>query len=162
MDEQLPQPPLPAEWAGEDGLKGAVRQSAKLIAKVMLAKGFVYGTVLSGTAGEDGPVDGASFVANGNARVLPPQPCLEPMVGVCMYQGEEVLVVGPWLLAFDQLSQHGFLSHEEVQQLKAAAKRVSRDYWRVISRKNEQTMAAWLAVQSSDSAASAERAAKTI
>ena len=37
---------------------------------------------------------------------------------------------------FDQLSLHGFLSEQEVGQLSAAAKRVERDLYRVISRHN--------------------------
>lgn len=129
--------------SAEDGLEVAVGQTAKLIAKVMCAKGFVYGTVLSGTAAEDHAVDGASFIANGHARVLPPFPCLEPMAGVCLYEGQEVLVIGPWLVTFDQLCTHGFLSEVEAQQLKTAARRVSRDFYRVLQRKNAAIRAEW-------------------
>ena len=125
----------------EDGLELAVRQSAQLIVKAVGAQGFVNGAVLSGAAGDDHPVDGASFVANGHAGVLAPSDSLAPMVGVCLHNGEQVMVIGPWLVSFDQLSLHGFLSEQEVQQLKAAAKTVERDLYRVLARKNAQIRA---------------------
>ncbi len=128
--------------AAENGLELAVRQAAQLIVKTVGAQGFVNGAVLPGTTADDHPVDGASFVANGNARVLSPFARLTPMVGVCMHEGEQVLVIGPWMVPFDQLSLHGFLSVDEVQQLKAAAKKIERDLYRTIARKNAQAVAA--------------------
>ena len=127
----------------EDGLELAVRQSAQLIVKAVGAQGFVNGAVLARTAGDDHPVDGASFVANGHAGVLAPSDSLAPMVGVCLHNGEQVMVIGPWLVSFDQLRLHGFLSEQEVQQLKAAAKTVERDLYRVLARKNAQIRAAY-------------------
>lgn len=120
----------------EDGLELAVGQSVQLITKAMTTKSLVKGAVLSGAAAEDHPVDMAGFVAHGNARVLPPLAALTPMVGMCLHEGEQVLVVGPWMVPLDQLSLHGFLSEQEVGQLSAAAKRVERDLYRVISRHN--------------------------
>lgn len=133
----------------EDGLELAVRQAAQLIVKAISAQGFVNGAVLARAAGDDRPVDGASFIANGHARVLAPSDSLTPLCGVCLHQGEQVLVIGPWLVSFDQLSAHGFLSEQEVSQLRLAARIVGRDFHRTLSRKNTAIRDEWEATHSS-------------
>lgn len=126
--------------AAEDGLELAVRQAAQLIVKAVPTKGIADRSVFPCPADADHPVDGASPVPNGNAGVLSPFASLRPMVGVARYQGNDVLVVGPWFVSFDQLSLHGYLSEEEVQQLRAAAKKTGRDLYRVIRRRNKEAI----------------------
>ena len=125
----------------EDGLEVAVREACQLILKAMPIEGIADGTVFPSPADAYHPVEGTDFVANSEAGVLAPFPCLRPMAGVAMYQGKQVLVVGPWFVSFDQLCLHGFLSSDEVTRLMAASKKIERDLYRVMRRKGQEARA---------------------
>lgn len=125
-------PPVSAE----DGLELAIRQAAQLINKAVPTKGIADGSVFPSPGDAYHPIDGAPVVAQGDAGVLRPFSSLWPMVGVGLYEGKHVLVVGPWFMSFDQLSLHGYLSEAEVQQLLAAVKKIDHGLYRVIRRKS--------------------------
>lgn len=122
--------------ASKNSLKAAIRQTAQLIPKAIPTKGIVDGSVFPRTGGDHHPVDGTYPIAQSDAGVLHPAARLGSVVGVSFYDGKQVLVVGPWFMSFNQLSSHGYLSEDEVQQLLAAVHRIDRALYRVIRRKS--------------------------
>lgn len=116
--------------SAEDGMELAVKEAAQLILKTMTAKGFMNGAQLSATASDDETVNGTGFIADGKAVLCKPFNLLNPMVGVCREKGEYVLVVGSWMVPFEQLRVHGFLSEDELQRLKESVKKVARDLFK--------------------------------
>ncbi len=129
--------------AAEDCLELPIGEAAKLIAKTALSKGFANGPMFTSATGGNDTINIAKLIANGNAGVLGSFDNLAPMFGVCLYKGKEALVVGPWVLSFDKLCEHGFLSELEAEQLKKAARKVARAMYRVACRGNEQAVATW-------------------
>lgn len=122
----------------KNSLEAAIRQASQLIMKSIPTKGLMDGTVFPSPGGEYHPIDGAYPVAQSNAGVLNPASRLGPIVGVAFYEGEQVLVIGPWFVSFNQLSSHGYLSEEEVQQLLAAVQQIDRSLYRLIRRKSQE------------------------
>lgn len=122
--------------ATKNSLEAAIRQTAQLIPKAIPTQGLVDGSVFPSPGGDHHPVDGTYPIAQSDAGVLHPAARLGSVVGVSFYDGEQVLVVGPWFMSFNQLSSHGYLSEDEVQQLLAAVHRIDRALYRVIRRKS--------------------------
>lgn len=124
--------------AAKNSLEAAIRQTAQLIQKAIPTKGLVDGSVFPGPGSDDHPVDGVYPVVQSKAGILNPASRLGPMVGVAFYQGEQVLVIGPWFVTFNQLSSHGYLSEKEVQQLLAAVQQIDRSLYRLVRRKSQE------------------------
>lgn len=133
--------PIGVAVGAEDGLKLTIRNAAQLILKAVPTQGIADGSVFPSPTDAYHPVDGTYPVAHSNAGILRPFASLWPMVGVSVYEGEQVLVVGPWFISFEQLSLHGYLSIEEVQQLQADAKKIEHGLYRVIRRKSAEIRA---------------------
>lgn len=124
--------------AAKNSLEAAIRSAAQLIPKAIPTQGLVDGSVFPSPGSNHHPVDGVYPIVQSNAGVLNPASRLGPMVGVALYQGEQVLVIGPWFVTFNQLSSHGYLSEKEVQQLLAAVQKIDRSLYRVVRRKSQE------------------------